>query len=446
MTWTANDPIENVTGYKIYYGSASRQYSKFKNVGKVTSCKLEEVITTLVAGKTYYLASKAKSATSESDFSTEIVYTHSTVPVTKITDTDGDGISDDDETYYGTDPNSRDSDNDGISDGDELDLWAQDWDADYDADNIINLLDDDADGDGILDGEDSEPAAATPLFTTAAYPEGAGVKGLATFNNNWRTVNFNAGFYSPVVIAGPATYSDVAPGLIRLQNITCNSFEIKFQEWKYLANQGLAAHDYEENSYLVLEEGIHKMIDGSIWEAGTFEHSESTTSTLWKTVYFAAKFPATPYLFLTIQTYNGADPVIIRVTNITEAKFQVALFEEEALLGGHAIEKIGYLAVYSPSRAGELNGDDSSYRFARNQSNSNFTSILGHEIKLQEEQSADAETGHILESINALQIGRTFFAQSTSYFGGDPFSLRQRPSFYSTTSFTDKWYTVPVER
>lgn len=451
LTWTANDPIENVTGYKIYYGSASGQYGNFTNVGDVTSCELEQVIATLEDGKTYYLAATAYSATSESDFSAEVVYTHTTVlePVldTEIIDGDGDGISDDDELkLYGSDPDLSDSDNDGISDGDELALWAQDWDADYDADNIINLLDDDADGDGILDGADSEPTAAAPFFTTVQYPDGAGVKGVAAFDHNWQSVTSNAGFTSPVVIAGPASYNDVAPGMIRLQNITGNSFEIKFQEWQYLADQGLAAHDVEEASYLVLEEGVHYMDDGSIWEAGAFGHSGSATTTLWKTVYFAAQFPAVPYVFLTVQTSNDLHPVIIRVKNITQAQFQASLFEEEAIKDGHAIEKIGYLAVYTPSRAGELNGEDSTYRFVLSQADANFASLHGHEIRLQEEQSADTETWHMFESINTLQIGGAFLAQATSFLGADPFSLRQRPSFYSTTSITNSWYTVPVAK
>jgi len=147
LTWAANDPIENVTGYRIYYGSASRLYSGSKDVGNVTSYELEYIIPTLEEGKTYYLAATAYSDSAESDYSAEVVYTY-TAPVTVTApDTDGDGISDVDETYlYGTDPVSSDSDGDGISDGDELTLWAQDWDADYDADNLINLLDDDADG------------------------------------------------------------------------------------------------------------------------------------------------------------------------------------------------------------------------------------------------------------------------------------------------------------
>lgn len=445
LTWAANDPIENVTGYRIYYGSASRLYTASKDVGNVTSYELENIIPALEAGNTYYLAATAYSDSAESDFSAEVVYTY-TAPVTVTApDTDGDGISDADETdLYGTDPAASDSDGDGISDGDELVLWSQDWDADYDADNIINLLDDDADGDGIADGADTDPANVAALFTTAQYPAGGGVKGSALINDSWRTVSFNAGFTFPVVIAGPPTYTDAAPGVVRLQNVTGSTFEMKFQEWQYLLDQGLEAHDFEENSYLVIEEGVHVMDDGSIWEAGSFEHYAAAGSVSWKTVSFAAQFPANPSLFLTVQTINDPEPVIVRVKDLSAAQFKAALFEEEALLDGHGIEKIGYLAIYAPTAAGELNGADGVYRLALGQINHNFSSILGQDISLQEEQSADDETYHLLETVNALQIGREYFAQATTNLGGDPCSIRKRPSFYSAASFDASWYTVPV--
>jgi hypothetical protein len=443
LTWTANDPIESVTGYRIYYGFASRQYSANADVGNITSCELEKIIPILEEGKTYYLAATAYSDSAESDFSAEVAYT---VPVT-APDTDGDGISDADETaLYGTDPGTADSDGDGISDGDELALWAENWDADFDADNIINLLDDDADGDGIADGTDDDPAASAALFTTAAYPAGGGVKGSAMINDGWRTVSHNSGFTSPVVIAGPASYADDAPGVVRLQNVTGNSFEMHFQEWQYLLDQGLGAHDFEESSYLVIEEGVHVMDDGSIWEAGSFDHYAVAGSVSWKAVPFAAQFPAVPYVFLTIQTNNDPEPVIVRVKDLSTAQFKAALFEEEALQDGHAIEKIGYLAIYAPTVAGELNGADGVYRLAMNQTDYLFTPLLGQEIRLQEEQSADTETWHLLEAVNALQIGREYFAQATSTFGGDPCSIRKRPSFYSTATFDASWYTVPVAK
>ena len=78
-------------------------------------------------------------------------------------DTDGDGISDDDEvTIYSTDPHKKDTDGDGIDDGAELAYWGDDWDQNPDGDLVVNLLDPDSDNDGIQDGweinHDLDPA------------------------------------------------------------------------------------------------------------------------------------------------------------------------------------------------------------------------------------------------------------------------------------------------
>jgi hypothetical protein len=66
---------------------------------------------------------------------------------TTVVDSDGDGLTDAEETALGTDPNDADSDDDGISDGQE-----QLPGADSDGDGKINALDSDSDNDGILDG------------------------------------------------------------------------------------------------------------------------------------------------------------------------------------------------------------------------------------------------------------------------------------------------------
>jgi hypothetical protein len=68
-------------------------------------------------------------------------------------DTDADGICDDDEVYvYGTDPLKADTSSCGIGDGYKRDYLAPRWNADTDGNGIINLLDDDMDNDGFLDG------------------------------------------------------------------------------------------------------------------------------------------------------------------------------------------------------------------------------------------------------------------------------------------------------
>lgn len=64
-------------------------------------------------------------------------------------DTDGDGLTDAEETKLGTDPNNPDSDGDGVTDKEEVGS-SVDNPIDTDGDGKINALDTDDDGDGLL--------------------------------------------------------------------------------------------------------------------------------------------------------------------------------------------------------------------------------------------------------------------------------------------------------
>ncbi|MCP4994321.1 MAG: calcium-binding protein [Gammaproteobacteria bacterium] len=76
-------------------------------------------------------------------------------------DTDGDGLTDDEELQLGTDPNNADTDGDGLNDGAEVQLGTNPLGVDTDGDGLndgaevqlgTNPLDVDTDGDGLNDG------------------------------------------------------------------------------------------------------------------------------------------------------------------------------------------------------------------------------------------------------------------------------------------------------
>ena len=71
LVWDpSTDP--NVTGYKIYYGVATRTYTNTVNVGDTTTV----TISNLLEGATYYFAATAYNSVGlESDFSAEASYT-----------------------------------------------------------------------------------------------------------------------------------------------------------------------------------------------------------------------------------------------------------------------------------------------------------------------------------------------------------------------------------
>ena len=100
-----------------------------------------------------------------------------------IVDSDGDGISDEDEAALGTDPGNVDSDGDGLSDLEEVNLGTDpmnpdsDEDGLYDFDEVIAGTDPfnaDSDGDGYSDGDEvaggSNPNDATSGLYIGGWP------------------------------------------------------------------------------------------------------------------------------------------------------------------------------------------------------------------------------------------------------------------------------------
>ncbi len=86
-------------------------------------------------------------------------------------DSDGDGLSDAQETAAGTNPFDADTDDDGIADGAEPNALV-----DTDGDGLIGALDPDSDDDGLLDGTE----LGVTLSTAVADPDGPGGPLLGT--------------------------------------------------------------------------------------------------------------------------------------------------------------------------------------------------------------------------------------------------------------------------
>ncbi len=394
ITWEPS-PTSDVVGYKLYYGNASRSYSANIDVGDTTTYTIDN----LQAGKTYYLAATAyDSKGQESDYSKEAVAQIPALPV----DSDHDGIADsDEENIYGTDPHKADTDGDGIKDGDELKYWGDRWNADADGDGVINLL-------------DRNPyCARNDAFGDFEY-------GHTSVTDQWKTVTLENELTDPVVFVGPATMNEADPGVIRLKDVTTTSFDIRFEEWRYLDGH----HQAEDVPYLAADAGRYKFPDGIEVEVGTFNLSGTGE---WTDVAFGADFPGKPKVFLTIQTYNGSDPLVVRAKNVTEKGFQAAMFEEEAKMDGHVEETIGYLAIYCRNTHGiiDTNYDQIPFETKEMMGDDKGVSAFDSAVKLEEEQSKDSEQHHTDEDIVMISIDGLLFAQISTANGLDTASLRR---------------------
>jgi hypothetical protein len=273
--------------------------------------------------------------------------------------------------------------------------------------------------------------------------------GVVYADHRWKPVSFRDSRSDAVVIAGPPTSCDSDPGVARIRNIGESEFEARFAEWKYLfSGSGDDAHAVEAIPYLVLPKNRFIEKDGSMWEIGTFT---SVGNNIWTRVKFSQSFMRPPHIFLTAQTANGTDPIVVRARNVDQSGFEVALYEEEALRdSGHTQESIGYVAITSPSPTGEIEveGVRTPFYLYRAKVDHNPTTVLGSQIRLEEEQSADEETLHIEESVDVLVLGDQIFAQEVSSLGLDTAAIRQNiracPACAEATKLPDP-ESVPIE-
>ncbi|MEA2006628.1 MAG: fibronectin type III domain-containing protein [Patescibacteria group bacterium] len=160
FSWDAPTTGDAPIGYKLLYDNESGGGADEIYDSEIDTCDLDTSFTlpaVLDPEQDYYFIVVAFNFDGDSVFSNEL---H--VPTWN---NDADSFLDYEEIHlYGTDKYLDDTDNDGINDDDEIDFWithGSTWSTDIDGDGYINILDDDSDGDGIVDGSDSEPAQAS---------------------------------------------------------------------------------------------------------------------------------------------------------------------------------------------------------------------------------------------------------------------------------------------
>ncbi|MDJ0660012.1 MAG: Calx-beta domain-containing protein, partial [Crocosphaera sp.] len=260
---------------------------------------------------------------------------------------------------------------------------------------------------------------------------------ITNLTHESQTIVLDHNFINPVIFAQPLSYNGGDPSTLRITDIQSNSFSVQVQETTLLnGNSHGGNHTTESFSFLVVEQGIWELSDGTIIEVGNVKTDAITTST-WETINFNHDFSNTPVVLTQVQTDNDATFVRTRQNNITNNGFQIALEEEEAYKSsGHGSENIAWLAISSSQGNWDGNqfitgntGDQVTHNWHTIDFGNNFINapkLLGNiatfdggdssglryqnltngnvQIMVEEDTSNDTETNHTTENINFLAI------------------------------------------
>jgi hypothetical protein len=143
LEWDPNTEPE-LAGYKIYWGTSNGNYTSSKDAGKNTTT----TITGLNEGITYYFAATAYDGDgNESDYSDQISYQ---VP---FSDSDGDGVPDNADAFPSDPSETTDTDGDGVGNNadkdDDNDKMPDTWELQYGFNPLNDDASEDRDGDGL---------------------------------------------------------------------------------------------------------------------------------------------------------------------------------------------------------------------------------------------------------------------------------------------------------
>ncbi|MEM7478096.1 MAG: Ig-like domain-containing protein [Planctomycetota bacterium] len=192
----------------------------------------------------------------------------------------------------------------------------------------------------VSDGSASDTATVnvTVEEVTSGGDDAIGVSGTAIdVTHVWKTINLPISFDNPVVVAGGATRDGGHQGVVRVRNVTSDSFQIRFQEWDYRDGN----HTTENIGYLVVEAGSYSLPDGTQLAAGTV----NLTNESFQTFSFGTSFSSAPLVIGQVMTNNDSAAVVERIRNIGNSTFQMQFNEEEAADGVHATETVGFIAI-----------------------------------------------------------------------------------------------------
>jgi hypothetical protein len=206
-----------------------------------------------------------------------------------------------------------------------------------------------------------------------------------------------------VVVAGPASYNGGQPTTVRIRNVTSNSFEVQLDEWDYLDGY----HVTETISYFVMEEG-QQLIDGLLFKAARV----SGVASSFLSVNFNlqdSSYASKPVVLAQAVGENEPSATVVRLKDVTNQGFKVRLQQEEANTSTLLDKEVHYIAL----PLGEQTLGGRAFRSATVTANDDWKTV----------------------SFAQDVANPAFFAQASTYSGGDPIAVRYKNLSASEVSF-----------
>lgn len=244
--------------------------------------------------------------------------------------------------------------------------------------------------------------------------------------DEWHTVGLTNTYDTTVLVAGPLSYNGIHPAHLRVRDVSADGYEARVEEWMYLDG----THQTERADYLAMDAGTYST-DGVAIEAG-----HVSADHWFRPIDFDQDFDSRPVVFAQPLTFEGPNPIVTRLRDVTKAGAEVQLQEEEGERhdGAHRMETVGYVAAEPGSgtlygrpfevsccdhvdddwQRVEFDGTYDDPRFLAamqthtgpNTANLRYRNLgsSGVELFVEEEQSDDDETHHLKERVGVFVI------------------------------------------
>jgi hypothetical protein len=351
LSWNPNNE-EILAGYRVHYGTQSRDYQSIDDVGNLT----QYVINDLNEGETYYFAATAYDFYgNESEYSQEVNYTVPAAPTQEPTPDPIPESSFKMETgEVGVDHNwARVQLSQNFSDPIVI---ANVMGFVGDHPSVVRIRNVDSSGFEIrvqewdyLDGNHKVEQIGYLVLERGSHvlPDGGVVLADSFTTSETRSlkpVRFGAELSStPVVATSIVSVADGAAVTGRMDNVTNVGFEYMMQEEEN-ADQ---VHQTETIMYVAWEES-----QGSCGEI-SFEvkNSYNLYGNGFQTQYMDSAFTVPPVLVADMQTCTGSNPATLRYTEKTNVSFELQVHEEQSKDSemDHYGEYVGYMAFTAGS-------------------------------------------------------------------------------------------------